>query len=122
MCVFICIYICMYILLLPKVHSPNHATDLTARWLKRHGLSQGSALRASIFLNFTSWGSFPPKPPKFCLQCKNPSQIEKLNSWNRQKVSQNTNMTLGTFFQNLHSIFTGGAWWRFRYDITSGQQ
>ena len=35
-----------------STYSPNHATDSNARWLKRRGLGQGSALQASVFRNF----------------------------------------------------------------------
>ena len=62
---------------LPPVHSPNHATDSNARWLKRRGLSQGSALQASVFSKFSLLvGHFPQKPPKFRRQCGNLSQNE----------------------------------------------
>ena len=64
---------------LPKVHSSNHATDSDARWLKKCGLSQDSALQASVFRNVHFLGGHsPPKPPKCRPQCANPSQIVKV--------------------------------------------
>ena len=61
---YICICIYVRIFFLPKVHSPNHETDVNARWLKRRGLSQGSALQASVFRNFHFSGVIPPQTSK----------------------------------------------------------
>ena len=55
-------YVCMSVFFfLPKVHSPNHATDSNAQWLKRRVLSQGSALQASVFRNFLFLGVISPQ-------------------------------------------------------------
>jgi len=45
MCIFsVCIYRFIYIyIFLPRLHSPNHASNFNTQWLKWRGLVQGSA-------------------------------------------------------------------------------
>ena len=66
---------------LPKVHSPNHATDSNARWLKRRGLSQESALQASFFLNFHFlWVIFPQNLHNFAASAEITAKTKMLNN------------------------------------------
>ena len=72
----------MYFIFLPPVHSPNHATDSNARWLKRRGLSQGSALQASVFRNFHFSGVIFPKNQKnFAGSAEIPAKTKMLNNF-----------------------------------------
>ena len=66
----------------PKVHSPNHATDSNARWLKRRGMSQGSALQASVFQNFHFSGvMFPQNLQNFAASAEIPANSKKPNNF-----------------------------------------
>ena len=67
---------------LPEVDSPNHATDSNARWLKRRGLSQESALRASVFRNFHFLGVIFPRDQKnFAGSAEIPAKTKMLNNF-----------------------------------------
>ena len=79
---YVCMYVCMYFFFLPKVHSPNHATDSNARWLKRCSLSQGSALQASVFRNFHFlWIIFPKNLQNFAASAEFPAKTKMLNNF-----------------------------------------
>ena len=72
----------MYFFFLPEVHSPNHATDSNAQWLKRRGLSQGSALQASVFRNFHFLGVIFLKNLKnFAASAEIPAKTKMLNNF-----------------------------------------
>ena len=72
----------MYFLFLPKVHSPNNATGPNARWLKRRGLSQRSALQASVFRNFHFlWVIFPKNLKNFAASAEIQAKSKKLNNF-----------------------------------------
>ena len=67
---------------LPPVHSPNHATDSNARWLKRRGLSQGSALQASVFRNFHFlWVNSLKNLQNFAASAEIPAKTKMLNNF-----------------------------------------
>jgi hypothetical protein len=67
---------------LPKVHSSNHATDSNAQWLKRRGLSQGSALQASVFRNFHFlWVIFLKNLQNFAASAEIPAKTKMLNNF-----------------------------------------
>ena len=79
---YVCMYVCIAFFILPKVHSPNHATDPNARWLKRRGLSQGSALQASVFRNFHFLGViFPKNLQNFAASAEIPAKSKKPNNF-----------------------------------------
>ena len=76
---------------LSKIHSPNHATDSNARWLKRRGLSQGSALQASVIRNFNFSGViFPQNLQNFAASVEILAKSKKSKNFlmveDRQKV------------------------------------
>ena len=108
-------YVYMYVFFLPKVQSPNHATDSNARWLRRRGLSQKCPPSKCFFLEiFTPWGSFTHKtcevlPPVRKSQPNRESRITFKRLEIDKKCEQNTKRNLGTFFQNLWSKFTCSA-------------
>jgi len=50
------------ILFLPQIHSPKHASNLNARWLKWRGLVQENAFRGvRMKTNYLLWGQQPQK-------------------------------------------------------------
>ena len=72
----------MYAFFFPKVHSPNHATDPNARWLKRRGLSQESALQASVYRNFHFLGViFPQNLQNFAASAEISAKSKKSNNF-----------------------------------------
>jgi hypothetical protein len=72
---------CIFSFFLPKVHSPNHTTDSNAQWLKRRGLSQGSALQASVLRNFHFFGVISPKNLQYsAAYAENPAKSKKPNN------------------------------------------
>ena len=80
-CAFL-VYVYVYIFFLPKVHSPNLATDSNARWLKRRGLGQGSALQASVFRNFHFFWVISLKNLKnFAASAEIPAKTKMLNNF-----------------------------------------
>ena len=78
-CAFL-VYVCIFFL--PTVHRPNHATDSNARWLKRRGLSQGSALQASVFRNFHFlWVISLKNLQNFAASAEIPAKTKMLNNF-----------------------------------------
>ena len=76
----------IYIYIVTSVHqstySPNHATDSNARWLKRRGLSQGSALQASVFRNFHFlWVISLKNLQNFAASAEIPAKTKMLNNF-----------------------------------------
>ena len=78
------IYIYIYIVTLvhQSTYSPNHATDSNAQWLKQRGLSQGSALQASVSRNFHFfWVIFLKNLENFAASAEIPTKTKMLNNF-----------------------------------------
>ena len=86
LCDFLSSFNYIYIYIVTSVHqstySPNHATDSNARWLKRRGLSQGSALQASVFRNFHFfWVISLKNLQNFAASAEIPAKTKMLNNF-----------------------------------------
>ena len=65
-----------------STYSPNHETDSNARWLKRRGLGQGSALQASVFRNFHFlWVISLKNLQNFAVSAEIPAKTKMLNNF-----------------------------------------
>ena len=100
----------------------THVKQLKYFWLptaREHNYSSATYLRNSSkhslrWRIFTSWGSFSPEttkifPPVQKFEPNRRSQIIFKRLEIDKKCQQNTNTKLGSFFQNLESIFTCSA-------------
>ena len=78
----ICTFPFLSFLILAIAYSLNAWTDFNSWWLKRRGLSQGSALQASVFRNFHFFGVIFLKNLKnFVASAEIPAKTKMLNNF-----------------------------------------
>jgi hypothetical protein len=78
----ICPFPFLSFFILAIAYSLNAWTDFNGWWLKRRGLSQGSALQASVFRNFHFlWVIFLKNLQNFAASAEIPAKAKMLNNF-----------------------------------------